>query len=239
MTTDVVVRADDVTGDNVDRFAEWLTTHHPDVPCAAFAMETDRWDDAAWETAAGLVDEHGWEFGAHTRDHPMLPLLSTAELREAVTESVRDVEDGLAGAGLDYEVASFAYPCGDYDERTVRAVREAGLDCGLTYPDGFPYESCVTVPEGEDRYRWGVTHNAFFGLETWNRRFEYVHERDGCYVLCLHPEWWWDDDGDPEDVREHWGREEWRTLDDHLEHVREAGDVRFTTFRDCLARAEA
>jgi len=64
MTTDVLVRADDITGPALDRFGTWMEDRHPDVPCAAYAMHTDTdWEIDHWRRAHDLIVEHGWELG--------------------------------------------------------------------------------------------------------------------------------------------------------------------------------
>lgn len=238
MTTEIIIRADDLTGTRLRRMATWFEDRHPTVPCSVFAYYTDtRWTDADWQRAGDLVTERGWEVGGHTRDHPMLSLLSEEDIRTAIARNVDDIEDGLAEAGVEYSVTSFAYPCGDYDDRVVDVMVESDLACGLTFPDGFPYRSAATVPEGRDRYRWGVTHAAKFALEVWNSRFDRVHEQDGCYVFCFHPDWWWSfEEADPlPPDADHPGFEsEWDHLDEHLAYLKAKSDIRFVTYADLV-----
>ncbi|TYL36435.1 hypothetical protein CV102_22700 [Natronococcus pandeyae] len=250
----VIVRADDIIGPGLVALADWFETYHPDVPCAAFAMETQRaWDRRSWQRARTMIEEYGWELGGHTRSHPKLSLLSEAEIRAAIERNVEDIERGLRSAGLEYSVASFAYPCGDFDERVVSILDELGLGCGLTYPDGFPYSSVDTIPDGADQLQWGVTHNGKFGTAVWNQRFDRVCERrDGLYVLCIHPGRWatsvlgtvttyLDHELPVIVVAKSLARgllqrreSKWDVLDEHLRYVKRADDVEFTTFRDCV-----
>ncbi len=74
---------------------------------------------------SGLV-----EFGAHTRRHPILSLLSPEEEREEIVGSVEDVRR-LTGQAADL----FAYPNGrrrDYGAASMAALREAGVRAALT-----------------------------------------------------------------------------------------------------------
>lgn len=65
--------------------------------------------------------------GAHTLTHPTLPAHSANVQFKEIAESRRVCED-LAGA----KVRAFAYPFGDHNDTTVRAVREAGFDLACT-----------------------------------------------------------------------------------------------------------
>jgi hypothetical protein len=182
----------------------------------------------------------------------MLSQLSEAEIRGSIRDNVTDIESGLADVGLDYSVESFAYPGGDHDDRVVAMLDQAGIQNGLTFTDGFPYRSVDAVPTGTNRYRWGVTHNGSFGVDIWNERFDRVAERDGLYVLGLHPTYWDNDVIDPirrylrhdisrsylrRNVRQGVKRRSqpthWSMLDEHLDYIEQVEDVRFTTFRAC------
>jgi peptidoglycan/xylan/chitin deacetylase (PgdA/CDA1 family) len=74
-----------------------------------------------------LAASHAIEIGAHTRTHPSLLVLNGDELSQEIGESRRDCE-AIIGRG----VTGFAYPFGDYNDASVRAVRETGLDYAVT-----------------------------------------------------------------------------------------------------------
>jgi peptidoglycan/xylan/chitin deacetylase (PgdA/CDA1 family) len=78
----------------------------------------------AW-SAAGL------EVGAHTRSHPRLPDCTTEQIRDEVIGSRTELEERL---GL--EITQFCYPYGEYDARTLAAVREAGFTAATTLRRG-------------------------------------------------------------------------------------------------------
>jgi peptidoglycan/xylan/chitin deacetylase (PgdA/CDA1 family) len=69
----------------------------------------------------------GLEFGSHTRTHPRLTQLSERRLRDEVRGSRSRLEDLLGRPCL-----AFAYPYGDWDERVVAAVGEAGYHLAFT-----------------------------------------------------------------------------------------------------------
>lgn len=91
-----------------------------------------------------LAAADGIEIGAHTVTHPRLTDASPDDERYEVEESKRRLEEALGG-----RITSFAYPHGspgDYSERTMRVVAEAGYRGAFTACDGLvtaasrPYE---------------------------------------------------------------------------------------------------
>lgn len=71
------------------------------------------------------------DFQSHGNSHPILPRCEDATARREIFES----KDELASRyGLD--IYAFSYPNGDYSERELRLVREAGYLCGLTIEPG-------------------------------------------------------------------------------------------------------
>lgn len=71
------------------------------------------------------------DFQPHTRFHPSLPRCSGERAEREIRESKADM------AGRGYPVYAFAYPNGDYSERDVGLVGDAGYDCALTVDLGF------------------------------------------------------------------------------------------------------
>ena len=65
------------------------------------------------------------EIGAHTVTHPVLSAIPTGEQAEEIRRCKIHLERILAR-----RVASFAYPHGRYNAKTVKCVREAGYDYG-------------------------------------------------------------------------------------------------------------
>ncbi len=73
-----------------------------------------------------------FEFGAHTRHHLDLSVLSEDDIRAEVAASVADVENGL-----DRKVHHFSYPFGRLDSTGGRVIKELGLSSAvLTEPAG-------------------------------------------------------------------------------------------------------
>ena len=74
-----------------------------------------------------LAASDGIEIGAHTRTHPPLPLLNRHQLYSEIGESRRECEEMIGR-----RVTGFAYPFGDYNDASVQAVGEVGLDYAVT-----------------------------------------------------------------------------------------------------------
>ena len=102
------------------------------------------YEPLAWDEVRQL-SRMGVEFGAHTRTHPILSLVSDeTELNEEITGSRRRLYEQLWIPSL-----HFAYPNGtpaDYDERTVASVRRAGFATAVVL------ERALNYP-GADRFR--------------------------------------------------------------------------------------
>ena len=64
------------------------------------------------------------DFQAHTRLHPVLPMCDEQRARDEISGCKRILAERF---GL--ETWAFAYPNGDYCDRDVRLVKEAGFDC--------------------------------------------------------------------------------------------------------------
>ena len=80
------------------------------------------------ETVKKLKAQYSWiSLGSHTRTHPVLPELKDAQIEEEVLGAKRELEAAF-GIPMDY----FAYPTGNYDERTLKVVEEAGYKLAFT-----------------------------------------------------------------------------------------------------------
>lgn len=80
-----------------------------------------------FEELETLAAAPGVEIGVHTISHPVLPLLSDEELRQEIVASY-----DLLRARFASVLPIVALPFGLYDERTLRAVRSAGMMASLT-----------------------------------------------------------------------------------------------------------
>lgn len=83
---------------------------------------------AVLETAAlhGLL-QRGFEIGAHTMSHRMLPQLSEAELLAEVRGSKEELENRFG-----QPIRTFCYPRGRYDAKVIECVRRCGFQGART-----------------------------------------------------------------------------------------------------------
>jgi peptidoglycan/xylan/chitin deacetylase (PgdA/CDA1 family) len=80
------------------------------------------WDEIVAFGASGLV-----EYGVHTITHPVLPLLSEADLIAEVATAYRELREHVPSA-----LPVLAIPFGLYDARTLTLARRAGMQTSLT-----------------------------------------------------------------------------------------------------------
>jgi peptidoglycan/xylan/chitin deacetylase (PgdA/CDA1 family) len=84
-----------------------------------------------WEDLGRLV-ARGWiTVGAHTRTHPILPLLADATARDEIAGSKTALEERLQ-----VPVEAFCYPGGLFNDRDVSLVAEAGFKYACTCEPG-------------------------------------------------------------------------------------------------------
>jgi peptidoglycan/xylan/chitin deacetylase (PgdA/CDA1 family) len=108
--------------------------------------EANRWDPGgplagrplmSWDDAR-RINRDGMGLGAHTQTHPLLPDLEPEQVDAEVGGSRRALEREL-GERAD----AFAYPFGQWNERTAQVVAEAGFACALT---ARPGRNCAATP---------------------------------------------------------------------------------------------
>jgi peptidoglycan/xylan/chitin deacetylase (PgdA/CDA1 family) len=108
---------------------KWLTTPY------ASELEPLSWAEL------GLLIEHGWEIGSHSRTHARLRRLDDAELKAELTGSRHELEDHLG-----QPCTTLAYPYGEADERVVAAAAEAGYQAACTLTARFEAPRPLTWP---------------------------------------------------------------------------------------------
>jgi peptidoglycan/xylan/chitin deacetylase (PgdA/CDA1 family) len=81
---------------------------------------------ASWD-AANALTRAGNEVGAHSMSHPHLTTLDADEQALEIAASAELIQRRMG-----VRPSGFAYPGGDYDGRTVSAVRAVGLDHAVT-----------------------------------------------------------------------------------------------------------
>ncbi|GIP38659.1 hypothetical protein J31TS4_19390 [Paenibacillus sp. J31TS4] len=74
----------------------------------------------------------GWSIEPHTMNHVRLPDLDLVLQRREIVESKRAIEKRLGR-----RVLAFSYPYGEYDERTLEALRQTGIRYAFALKDDF------------------------------------------------------------------------------------------------------
>jgi len=92
-----------------------------------------------WDHIKELNDA-GVLFGSHTKTHPFLTKLPDSEMKNEVHGSKTTLEERL-GKSVDF----FCYPYGDYDERVIAAVKDAGYAGAITTKRGL-------IHQGDDAF---------------------------------------------------------------------------------------
>ena len=95
---------------------------------------------------ARMVEEGVMDVGAHTVNHPVLPVQHPDVQRTELSRSKRDLEWWVGRA-----VAGFAYPYGLHDDVAVAAVRQAGFEfaCTSSYRPADPSTEPFRMPRIE------------------------------------------------------------------------------------------
>jgi peptidoglycan/xylan/chitin deacetylase (PgdA/CDA1 family) len=98
---------------------------------AAFAWYRVQPPLLTWDDLREIV-AHGWiRVGAHTRTHPVLPLLDDATAFDEIAGSKSDLE-----AQLQIPIETFCYPGGHFSDRDVDAVARSGFRYACTTEPG-------------------------------------------------------------------------------------------------------
>jgi peptidoglycan/xylan/chitin deacetylase (PgdA/CDA1 family) len=144
------------------------------IPAAVFIVSnwigrTNDWDQALGGGQLDLLnidellqlEQAGIEIGAHSRTHRILKSLPAEELTDEIWGSITDLEAiGVQSPQL------FAYPYGEYDEKSLVAVREAGIKAAFTIDPGL-------VKSGQDPFR--IPRNEILRSDTgwkfWHKVF--------------------------------------------------------------------
>jgi len=187
--TKILIRVDDVDPNFFIELADWFIKNFPAIPVNCFLRNTtySGWNKNVWLKIKEMINNYGWEIGAHSRTHPYLTSLSIPQMREEIHGNIMDIENGLKQVGLEYKIYSFAYPYGDFNDKVKDILREQNISIGATYPDGFPYKSLFKI---YDPLEVGITCNDKLPLLILNNRFDIARTSSNIYCLCLHTNWY-------------------------------------------------
>ena len=104
------------------------------VPGRLGGMLDHDWDEEhstlmTWDEILALV-QMGFDIGAHTMHHPRLSHLSEDGQQAEIVGSAKALQESLG-----HPITAFAYPFGsaqDYDQDSIRIVRETGFRCAVS-----------------------------------------------------------------------------------------------------------
>jgi peptidoglycan/xylan/chitin deacetylase (PgdA/CDA1 family) len=142
-----------------DGFCDFYTSAAPvlrrlNLPATIFVLtglcgKTNNWagQDASWISQHALLDwqqvaelaQQGFQIGAHSISHPMLPALSAEEAKHEIADSKAELQERTRQT-----VDFFAYPFGRWSP-TVRAVVQehyrgaCSTGAGVVQPDADPF----------------------------------------------------------------------------------------------------
>lgn len=88
----------------------------------------------SWEEVKEMAQSGLISFGSHTASHKILTTLSDEELWDELT---RSKEKLIAEKVVDSSFIPFCYPNGNYNERIVQLVKEAGYNLAVTTENGW------------------------------------------------------------------------------------------------------
>ncbi len=259
MSIKVIIRVDDIC-DRYDFYdlKNWFILNFPQIPVSFYIINSQynyRWGKKVWNAIKNTIINYNWEIGGHTRNHYHLPDLPQEKLFDEIVENLRDIENRLKNAGLDYKITSFAYPFGEFDERVKKILKENGIIHGLTYEPGEDYLTQLIFPI-DNLYEIGISCNASNSADDWNLKFKEVFERGDIYILCLHTSHWIRGRNRENLKRIFKSRsikelylyirrfiiflfkksslEMWDNLKQHLEFILKHSDIQFITFKDLI-----
>jgi peptidoglycan/xylan/chitin deacetylase (PgdA/CDA1 family) len=107
-------------------------------------MEAEPWRSCRVGELQALARNEQIEFGCHTTSHPVLPLLD----REDQVREIQECRSVLADC-LPRVLPYLAYPYGQYDEASLAAAREAGIEAAFSVEPRFPVtpgDSLMAIP---------------------------------------------------------------------------------------------
>ena len=122
----------------------------------------------AWQEVREM-HQNGITFGAHTKSHPILALLTREQKTEEIGASKRVIEDNLGAP-----VTTFAYPNGraaDFDDETKQILKQANFRCAVTTCHGL--NTAESDPfEWRREQPWETQPDKFLARLLWARLTE-------------------------------------------------------------------
>ena len=95
-----------------------------------------RFKHLQWSHIREMADDGIW-FGSHGINHDFLTRRNDSTARYEIEASKKELEDTLG-----QPIRFFSYPYGDYDDRIMRIVQEAGYEAAFSLRPGFLKAGC-------------------------------------------------------------------------------------------------
>lgn len=127
----IVITFDDGYKDNFTNALPILKKYDFTATVFMITAEIGNGSYLSWDQLKELT-LYGWQVESHTITHPKLSELNMEKLKLEVENSKLTLEQGLG-----HVVNYLAYPYGDYDERVIKAVKEAGYLMAFTTQKGW------------------------------------------------------------------------------------------------------
>lgn len=148
---------------------------------SAYIGQRSEWEGCTEEDVVPLMSREnihalmveGFHFGGHTRTHPKLVDLAEEEARSEIVKGKEELENLLQRS-----VRSFAYPFGDFDERVMAFVQEAGFVAARTVHTDNTHTRedllklrCVKINEQTPPHKFKLYLTRLYHWETtWHER---------------------------------------------------------------------
>lgn len=141
-------------------------------------IKTGDYGSMSIETILSLQKKYPWiNFQSHTKTHPHLKEISEEQIKIELEDSKKDLEQ-LLGKSADY----FAYPFGELDERSLKAVENAGYKMAFT----TSYKRLGGIPEtrysrtrlkmqehsGNPFIFWGYISGIYQNIKKWREKIK-------------------------------------------------------------------
>ncbi len=191
--------------------------------------------EAEWMTE--LIGDPGWyvkaeelatlyaghEIASHTVNHPHLPELESTMIRDEIMRDVELLQD-LVG----YDVVSFAYPFGEFDDRIVGVLDTTGITNARTV------ESTSAFDLPDDFLRWHPTAHHSHAMALVDEFFASDVNEPALFMLWGHS---WEFDGDTADNNWDLAKALCEQLSGH-DDVWYAGAAEFVRYVDAVKRLD-
>ena len=164
---------------------------------------------------------NGHEIGAHTINHPHLTMLSVAQRDSEIGGSMMDLRNNLG-----FDVRTFAYPYGEYNDAVIDSVRKNGFIAARDTDNDLNY------PGQTDLYRLHArslkSTTPFTGSGGVKSQIDAAVSGGGWYILTVH-------DVDPQGGHDYVPIGTFNLIIDYVASLRNEGKISVVTLRQGIS----